>query len=548
MDNKQTNKLMDNIKVDGELNEINFIKSYKNYVEKLPNNELNMKEVLNAHRLCHVLYEKLNNGNEVYNRSGALKGKPINKNLIVEEHRNLAKWLRDNNYKHYNITDLDDTVNEEKFMKTLGGNDVISRKLEIIKRALIIQNDLNTSNGSALEPQKLYGDNKKKNKVLDTSIKETILVNNNLEKPENNKTIDNNDPIRKVRTINGVNVAIEWPKGSKRIGKSGDNPINMSADYGYIPHTDSPDGMDIDCYCGPNDNSDKVFKMEQMKNGIYDEDKYMLGFDSLEEALDTYVKNKPPVVNPGVIHALGWHEFTDKIARNLKKPEVDNSVIKSMNYESDGDKFWSLNWYKCYPKSGNDEFSYHHHWRGLSLDQSKMNEEQLLKTNKSVHGDLRMKFNSKDVSGFTIFLGTTKELESGNDFYLKKDYFRGTWKNIEPAGMIEVNGDIINPGYAGATSNYYAKFIRIEKGNYSIGVWREHSMEIFINNGICKGRYVISFVLINGNRIWLIRKQIDENPIYDKYNKDKLIKELKSKGQTHLIWSKPGIIPELITL
>ena len=95
----------------------------------------------------------------------------------------------------------------------------------------------------------------------------------------------------------GIPVVIQWPKGSVRVGKhefgvDKGKPYRteMKADYGYIPDTvASGDEERLDVYIGPNPDAEYAYAVEQLKDdGSFDEYKMMLGFDSLEEAEETY--------------------------------------------------------------------------------------------------------------------------------------------------------------------------------------------------------------------------------------------------------------------
>lgn len=94
-------------------------------------------------------------------------------------------------------------------------------------------------------------------------------------------------------TIQGIPVAIENPLGSERSGVSPEGEpwsVKMPADYGYIKRTEGADGEHVDTYIGPNPKSDRVFVVDQIdaKTGAFDEHKVMIGFDSPEQATDTY--------------------------------------------------------------------------------------------------------------------------------------------------------------------------------------------------------------------------------------------------------------------
>ena len=64
----------------------------------------------------------------------------------------------------------------------------------------------------------------------------------------------------------------------------------MNYDYGYIRETEGVDGDHVDCYLGDNENARNVYIIHQKIPGTdtYDEDKCMLGFNTLEEAKKAY--------------------------------------------------------------------------------------------------------------------------------------------------------------------------------------------------------------------------------------------------------------------
>lgn len=110
-----------------------------------------------------------------------------------------------------------------------------------------------------------------------------------------------NDPVQARRVVRGVRCSIEWPKGSLREYRDKKDPtkINyrkkMQADYGYIPGTKDADGEQLDVYVGPDLKSDKVFVVHQLKDdGSFDENKVMMGYDSLEDAKKSYLAHMPP--------------------------------------------------------------------------------------------------------------------------------------------------------------------------------------------------------------------------------------------------------------
>jgi len=68
----------------------------------------------------------------------------------------------------------------------------------------------------------------------------------------------------------------------------------MHHHYGEIRGTEATDGDLLDVYVGPNHDSSLVLVIHQhMPDGGFDEDKVMIGFDSVEEAIGAYKKHYP---------------------------------------------------------------------------------------------------------------------------------------------------------------------------------------------------------------------------------------------------------------
>lgn len=93
----------------------------------------------------------------------------------------------------------------------------------------------------------------------------------------------------------GLKVDVENKKGDYRRGKDKDGhewKCLMHAHYGEIRDTEGVDGDNLDVYVGPNHDSSLVVVVRQHRpdTGAYDEDKVMLGFDSVEEAIGAYKK------------------------------------------------------------------------------------------------------------------------------------------------------------------------------------------------------------------------------------------------------------------
>lgn len=96
-------------------------------------------------------------------------------------------------------------------------------------------------------------------------------------------------------TFSGFKITIENAKGSKRYwtdekGETGYN--EMKNHYGYFSKSLGHDGDHVDVFLGDNQDSDKVYVVDQnKKDGTFDESKVMLGFNSKKEAKEAYFSN-----------------------------------------------------------------------------------------------------------------------------------------------------------------------------------------------------------------------------------------------------------------
>ena len=97
----------------------------------------------------------------------------------------------------------------------------------------------------------------------------------------------------------GLNIVVEWPKGSIRDGKDEHgNPWRreQKADYGYIDDTSAAgDKEPLDIYIGDEDRkSNRVYVLEQLtEDGSFDEYKMVTGVPSLEAAQKLYLDHYP---------------------------------------------------------------------------------------------------------------------------------------------------------------------------------------------------------------------------------------------------------------
>jgi len=93
--------------------------------------------------------------------------------------------------------------------------------------------------------------------------------------------------------INGMDIAIENPQGSMRSGKDKDGnawEVAMPAHYGYVKRTVGADNENMDVYIGSNIDAPEVYVVDQVHADTqdFDEHKAMIGFNSIQEAVDAY--------------------------------------------------------------------------------------------------------------------------------------------------------------------------------------------------------------------------------------------------------------------
>lgn len=116
----------------------------------------------------------------------------------------------------------------------------------------------------------------------------------------------------------GLNISIENKKGTIRRGVNSDGhkwAIKMHYDYGYIRGTEGVDGDHVDCYIGDNIDAKNVYIIHQKIPGTdkYDEDKCMLGFDTLADAKAAYLKQYDKPGFFGGVDTVPFELFKQKV-------------------------------------------------------------------------------------------------------------------------------------------------------------------------------------------------------------------------------------------
>jgi len=119
----------------------------------------------------------------------------------------------------------------------------------------------------------------------------------------------------------GLPIHIENKTGSTRHWKDRngeEGKTKMMFDYGYINGTKAKDGEGVDVYVGPQKNSNKVFAIDQIIDGKFDEQKVLLGFEDSKDARACYQAHmKAPY--GGALREFTMKEFKNRLAEGSTK-------------------------------------------------------------------------------------------------------------------------------------------------------------------------------------------------------------------------------------
>jgi Inorganic Pyrophosphatase len=121
-------------------------------------------------------------------------------------------------------------------------------------------------------------------------------------------------------SINGINIAIENPMGTRR--RPGWE--TLKAHYGYIKLTEGADGDHVDVFVRngtPDDYAGPVYVIDQYINGKFDEHKIMIGWQSKQKAVEAYLGSYQDGWQCGPVTRLSWRDFKSWIdKRSLVEP------------------------------------------------------------------------------------------------------------------------------------------------------------------------------------------------------------------------------------
>jgi len=144
--------------------------------------------------------------------------------------------------------------------------------------------------------------------------------NGNGDRPSLEPRTDDATPAKRILDWHGFKLGLQYQPFDIRHGKV------LPVAYGHIQKTRGADGMACDCYVGPNLESDRVFEVTQLVNGQFDEHKYMLGFDSLEDARDTFLKVMPAAMFGGIreVGLAGLEAYRSDRGSEAPNPKAPN--------------------------------------------------------------------------------------------------------------------------------------------------------------------------------------------------------------------------------
>nr|WP_323907517.1 LPD38 domain-containing protein [Aeromonas caviae] len=133
-------------------------------------------------------------------------------------------------------------------------------------------------------------------------------------------------------TLQGLDIALENPKGSTRSGIDPDGKewqSTMAHDYGYIKRTLGADGDHVDVFIGDKPDSETVYVVDQVdpKTGKFDEHKVMMGFADEQAAREGYLGNyEAGWKGLGAIKAMPVEDFK----RWVKEGDTTKPVAKKV--------------------------------------------------------------------------------------------------------------------------------------------------------------------------------------------------------------------------
>ncbi len=136
----------------------------------------------------------------------------------------------------------------------------------------------------------------------------------------------------------GLPITIEYRKGDTRTGVGPDGKKwerKLFAAYGEIKRTEGLDGDALDVYVGPDLDATKVYAITQLKGPEFkkvDEQKFMLGFKTADEAKRIYLSHYPDPKILGGMKEMTLEDFQAKAATSDGK-KISMAAFVELNLE-----------------------------------------------------------------------------------------------------------------------------------------------------------------------------------------------------------------------
>lgn len=114
-------------------------------------------------------------------------------------------------------------------------------------------------------------------------------------------------PTKRIFKWRGLAIGIECDPGDMRFAGT-DHETTMKVGYGHFRGLIGADGEALDCYIGSHHDSEKIFQLHQLTvDGEPDEDKYFIGFNSIDEAKKAYLAHMPRQFYGGIVESSVDH-------------------------------------------------------------------------------------------------------------------------------------------------------------------------------------------------------------------------------------------------
>lgn len=141
---------------------------------------------------------------------------------------------------------------------------------------------------------------------------------------------DDATPAQRILKWQGFEIGLQYFPYQKRHGRT------LTAGYGHLRRTKGADGMALDCYVGSDLTSDKIFAVEQLIDGQFDEEKIILGCQTKDEARSLYLANMP-IEMFGGIRELTMRELDSyRVSEDVQADWLETDYSPSQRRDSHG--------------------------------------------------------------------------------------------------------------------------------------------------------------------------------------------------------------------